>query len=311
MLAIIGASGKIGGATLDALLSYDLAAPESLVCLTSAHEGDAKRQILQSKGVAVRHATFDDPQTIETALHGCEKFFLVSSPRIEMDFGDATFGAGREKDHFAAIEAARRAGVKHIYYTSLAFANPSRSRVMEAHTRTEAYLREKWPGEWTIIREGLYNESWPLYLGHYDLGSDTREELVIAGDGPISWTSISDLGLGSALILSESSQSWAGRTVYLSNTRDPQTLEDVAKILSNILGKEIRVRVVTRAEHEKYYIDERGMQEGMIKWWAKTYDALGLQECHIHEKTLEELLQSKRRTPKPLKDTMREMLSAS
>jgi hypothetical protein len=64
-----------------------------------------------------------------------------------------------------AIDAARRAGVKHIYYTSLAFGSPSKAGVMRAHLRTEAYLATLSDLKVTVIREGLYNESWPLYLG--------------------------------------------------------------------------------------------------------------------------------------------------
>jgi hypothetical protein len=54
----------------------------------------------------------------------------------------------------------------------------------------------------TVIREGLYNESWPLYLGYFDPKGDDREEVALAGDGKISCTSIRNLGHGTALVLS-------------------------------------------------------------------------------------------------------------
>ena len=61
---------------------------------------------------------------------------------------------------------------------------------MRAHIRTEAYLHDlaqQGKTEYTIIREGLYNESWPLYFGHYwGFKSDERQEIVVAGDGPVS-----------------------------------------------------------------------------------------------------------------------------
>ena len=70
-----------------------------------------------------------------------------------MDFNDAPLWSGRELHHRRAIDAAREAGVKHIYYTSLAFANPSKASVMRAHIRTEAYLKEECDDiSWTIIR---------------------------------------------------------------------------------------------------------------------------------------------------------------
>ena len=164
MLAIIGASGKIEGAVLDAILSYQLLPASEVVGLTSGHENDSKWQSVVAKGIQVRHGNFDDSSSMEAALAGCEKFFLVSTPQIALDFFDAAPGKGREKQHFVALAAALQAGVKHVYYTSLAFRNPSKSNVMTAHERTEAWLVENWHGEgrkWTILREGLYHESWP------------------------------------------------------------------------------------------------------------------------------------------------------
>jgi uncharacterized protein YbjT (DUF2867 family) len=58
-----------------------------------------------------------------------------------MDFNNAAHGYGREKHHFAAVDAALKAGVGHIYYTSLAFGSESEAGVMQAHLRTEAYLK--------------------------------------------------------------------------------------------------------------------------------------------------------------------------
>lgn len=308
MLAIVGASGKIGGATMDALLSYHLIPASQLICLTSARNGDSKWQTLAAKGVQVRHASFDSPTSMEAALRGCDRLFLVSSPRIEMDFGNAPYGSGREKDHFVAIDAAERAGVHHIYYTSLAFANPSRAGVMVAHMRTEAYLKEKWTGGWTIIREGLYNESWPLYFGHYSVGKDERTEIVVAGDGPLCWTSIADLGLATGVVLSQPSEHWNAKVFYLSSTKDPKTLTDIAKIVSEVTGKGVKLKVTTREEHERHHIQDRGLSAGEIKWWASTYDALRDEECLIADTTLEELLQQVQKTPKPLADTVKETL---
>lgn len=311
MLAIIGASGKIGGATLDALLSYNLIPASELVCLTSSQEGSPKWTSLVSKGVSVRNATFDASASLEQALQGCTRLFLVSSPRIAMDFNYAPEGTGREKDHYTAIDAAQKAGVKHIYYTSLAFHNPSKSRVMTAHERTEAYLRKLDGVSWTFLREGLYNESWPLYLGHWKIGQDERSEVVVAGDGPISWTSIADLGLASALVLAAPVDEYAGKVVQLSNTQDPKTLTEIAEMVSSALGRKISLKVVARDEHINHHINERKLDEGHITWWSHTYDAVRDGECRVEDTTLEQLLSSKGKKPKPVQETVKEMISGT
>jgi uncharacterized protein YbjT (DUF2867 family) len=311
MLAIVGASGKIGGATLSSLLDEHLITAEQIICTTSSGPDTSKWSSLVEKGVHVRHATFDDPASMETAFAGCDRLFLVSSPRIAMDFFDAPLGSGREKDHFVALEAAKKAGVKHIFYTSLAFANPSKSNVMTAHARTEERLRqmEQEGMRVTILREGLYNESWPLYFGHYDVkGGDGRSEVLVAGDGKVSWTAIADLGLANALVLA-APEEYEGKSVYLSNTKDPKTLKEIAGLVSEAKGKRIALRVGDRNEHERFYIEERKMNEGNVRWWAATYAALNDGECEIEDTTFERLLSSRGRKPKLVEETVKAMLS--
>jgi uncharacterized protein YbjT (DUF2867 family) len=311
MLAIVGASGKIGGATLSSLLSEKLLQPDQIVCTTSSTTDSQKWKFLAEKGVQARHATFDDPSSMENAFRGCKTLFLVSSPRIRMDFNDAAHGSGREKDHFVALDSAKKAGVEHVYYTSLAFANPSKSNVMTAHERTEERLREmgKDGMKVTIIREGLYNESWPLYFGHFKVTDDERREIIVAGDGMISWTAIADLGLASALILTAPEEKYAGTTIYLSNTKNAKTLQQIAEIVSRNKGREIKLRVVERREHEDFYINSRKMDEGQVRWWAATYDALEDGECDIKDETFTKLLGKVGRKAKPVEDTVHEMLA--
>src|ERR1700753_3777524 len=124
MLAIVGASGKLGFATLNALVDNNLIPPDESVCTTSSLSGEEKLSSLRERGVQVRLANWDSQSSFESAFQGCSKLFLISSSRINKDFFDAPLGQGREADHFVALEAAKKAGVKHVYYTSLAFANP-------------------------------------------------------------------------------------------------------------------------------------------------------------------------------------------
>ena len=225
-----------------------------------------------------------------------------------MDFNDAPPGNGREAHHRAAIDAARKVGVEHVYYTSLAFGNPSTAAVMRAHIRTEAYLHELKDIKWTIIREGLYNESWPLYFGYYHgLNAEARHQVVVAGDGPISWTSIPDMAFGTAKVLAAVPGEWAEKTFYLSQNRT-WSLHDVAAIVSKVRGQEIKLRVVSRKEHESFYVDEKAMDRAAVEWWSSTYDALKKGECDIQDTTLEGILKEAGRKPKPLEETIEEML---
>jgi uncharacterized protein YbjT (DUF2867 family) len=155
------------------------------------------------------------------------------------------------------------------------------------------------------IREGLYNESWPLYFGYYDLKSDDRKEVVVAGDGLISWTSIADLGLATALVVVAPYTEYAGQTFYLSSSKSA-TLKDIATVVSKAKGKEVILKVVPSDEYVKHYVE--GRDRGAVEWWVSSYAAVDGNECYIKDDTFEKLLSSRGRIPKPVEETIREML---
>lgn len=65
---------------------------------------------------------------------------------------------------------------------------------MLAHLDTEAYLNNCGL-TYTIIREGIYSESYPLYLGPFDPSSGVCEVAIPAdGNGRSAWVSRHELG---------------------------------------------------------------------------------------------------------------------
>ncbi|KAI0884634.1 NAD(P)-binding protein [Annulohypoxylon maeteangense] len=331
-IAITGASGKLGNATLTALLTHTNHPPSSIIPLTSSHPSSPTWTSLlsQNPSLQVRHATFNDPSTFEYALRGVDKLFLVSTPHVALDFEhedgrEKEDGEGREKHHRVAIDAAVKAGVGHIYYSSLAFAwntqtqapgSTSKAGVMRAHLRTEAYLSRlsaEGKVKVTVLREGLYNESWPLYLFGYgngnDGGGDGREVVPVRGDGRVCWTGIKELGVGSALVVAAEDGGFDGRTVYLSSrARDARSLAEVAEVVGRVRGEGLGVRVVGREEYERYYIEERGGDRGAVRWWAGTYEAIRDEECEVDDPTLERLLASVGVKSKGVEECIAEMV---
>ncbi|KAJ3579225.1 hypothetical protein NPX13_g1338 [Xylaria arbuscula] len=296
-IAIVGASGKLGGATLSALLQHNLAPPSDIIALTSSSSSSSSAP---------------ESQDVHT-------LFLVSTPDIALDFGvpmdyDGTSagaekdGKGRESHHKNAIDAAVRAGVKWIVYSSLGFgfskgkgkgkgvSGESKAGVMRAHLRTEAYLRaisaEHDGVQITILREGLYNESWPLYLGYFDVAHarEERDVVVLGGDGKICWTAIHDLGVASALVLASATKS------ATEQEREEER------------GKGVKVEIVGRKEHERFYVEEKRMERPAVEWWASTYEALEDGECLVDDPVLERLLARVGLKPIPVEDTVAAMV---
>ncbi|OTB13030.1 hypothetical protein K445DRAFT_320537 [Daldinia sp. EC12] len=345
-VAIAGASGKLGGATLSALLAHSLVPASSVVALTSSQPGSSTFNSLAATapGVQVRHASFEDGASFEQALKGVDRFFLVSTPHIELDYdrrvGDGgegegeggddgkweevPDGEGREKHHRVAIDAAVRAGVKRIYYSSLAFAfdpatkagmSSSKAGVMRAHLRTEAYLASlRSSGKFdsvTIIREGLYAESWPLYLGYFSPRGtdDERTEVLLAGDGKISWTAIPDLGVANAAVLAAPDGEFDDRTFYLSvRPGAAKSMAEIAALVGAARGKEVKVKIVGRPEAERYNVKEKGLDPAAVRWWTSTYEALEEGECEIDDGTFEKLLERVGVRPQKVEEVIEKMV---
>ncbi|KAL2075293.1 hypothetical protein VTL71DRAFT_236 [Oculimacula yallundae] len=311
MLALTSCTGKLGSATLSAILTHNLIPLTNLVICTSSSTTSPLWTSLKDQGVQVRSSNFDSPSP--TTFQDCTSLYLISTPNISLDFSSAPPGSGREHAHIGAIKAAREAGVTRFFYTSLAFAGDSGAGVMRAHLRTEEFLTELQANDErvkvTIMREGLYNESWPLYLGYFNPKGDERDEVLLAGDGKISWTAIKDLGLGSALVLADRTGRYEGRTFYLSRGEGARSLSEIAKIVGEARGRDVSLKVVGREEYVDCCVN-RGVERPAVEWWSSTYAALEREECLIQDPTLDELLAGMGVKPTPVEDTVRAMLGA-
>jgi uncharacterized protein YbjT (DUF2867 family) len=90
----------------------------------------------------------------------------------------------------STLDVAKRVGIKHLYYTSLMFGTdltrhlvPSVAYVMQAHLDTEAYFARSGL-TYTVLREGLYSESYSLFTDFFDSSKDN--EVHVPGDRFIS-----------------------------------------------------------------------------------------------------------------------------
>ena len=83
-------------------------------------------------GIGVRRGHYDEPESLAPAFAGAGRLVLISSPELAAD--------RRIGHHRAAIDAAARAGVGAIAYTSFLGADAEATGVTEAHHATEAAI---------------------------------------------------------------------------------------------------------------------------------------------------------------------------
>jgi NAD(P)H dehydrogenase (quinone) len=165
MILVTGATGKLGRLIVQGLLEKGIAA-SSLAALART---PPKASDLASRGVQVRQGDYADPKSLEVALGGVDRLMFVSSSEL----------GARAPGHRNVIAAAKKAGVKHILYTSVLNADRSPMELAADHRSTEAALRESGV-PFTLLRNGWYFENYTE-----NLGSALEHGVVLgaAGDG--------------------------------------------------------------------------------------------------------------------------------
>ncbi|RWA03992.1 hypothetical protein EKO27_g11113, partial [Xylaria grammica] len=88
-----------------------------------------------------------------------------------------------------------------------------------------------------------------------------------------------------------------------------KTVGEIARLVGEAPGAESsRVQTVGRREHEKYYVEEKGLPKPAVEWWASTYEALGDGECLVDDPALETLLARVGLKPIPIEETIAAMV---
>ncbi|KAI0360620.1 NmrA-like family protein [Trametes cingulata] len=288
---ITGATGGLGAKVLKHLLKL---VPASDIVVSLYNPSGATQEIKNS-GVQIRRGDYGDPASLDEAFAGGDKLLLVSHPSYDRDF--------RVPLHKNAIDAAKRAGVQHVYYTSLAYASDSVADLMQAHLDTERYLEESGM-TYTNIREGTYSESVMYYFGLFDPAEGRDEVIIPYSDGGIAFVCKDDLGEGTAKLMTQSG--FENETVLLSGPH-AVTMKEVAEIYSRLLGRTIRLVVSTEDDFVKANLGRPGHlgEKEWLRSRATVYKAMARGEMAAVDPVLWRLLG---REPKPFEDSLRESL---
>lgn len=251
MIVITGATGKLGSAVIECLLE---GVPAAQVVVSVRKPNEAGE--LKARGVGIRRGDFDESDTLVRSFDGADRLLLISVSGIDHE--------RRAAQHRNAIRAAVKAGVGHVFYTSLLPGDGSIAFVMKAHLDTEADLKSSGL-RFTILRNGAYTEGWPLYLGDVSGG-----EAVVPGDGPVSWVSQRDLAEGTARLLLDGGR--AGETLNLTGP-EAVDLKGTADILSRVRSRPVVRRIVPVEEYVSRLV-ATGKREDFARQWATTYSGL-------------------------------------
>lgn len=236
-ILVTGALGNIGR-----LVVADLAAAGRAV---RAAEVDPSRAAAQLGDVEAVRFDFTDPATWAAAFGGVEVMFLMRPPHL----------SNIRRDMVPALEAAKQAGVRHMVLLSLQGAEHNR---MVPHAKLEAWLRESGL-TWTFVRPSFFMEN--LSGTH---APDIRERdaiIVPAGGGRTAFVAAADVAaVASAALLdpvAHRDRAWT------PTGPEALTYEEVAGILSGVLGRNIRYTRPGVLRYERHAVRDLGMPPAM------------------------------------------------
>ena len=238
-LLVTAATGQLGGKVVAQLLD---AVPASSVVATvrAAHpEGSEAMARLLSLGVEVRVADYDQPHTLDTAFAGIDRMLFVSSNDL----------VTRRAQHRNVVEAARRAGLSLVAYTSVLHADISPLALAADHRDTEALLRASGV-PFAILRNGWYTENYtamaPAAVGRGILAGS-------AGTGRIASAARADYAAAAVAVLL-STEDLSGRVFELAGD-EAYTLAELAGELSRQSGREVGYADMPEAEYCAMLVD--------------------------------------------------------
>ncbi|HEX3788372.1 MAG TPA: SDR family oxidoreductase [Pseudonocardiaceae bacterium] len=143
-IAITAATGQLGQLVVEDLLRR-VPANELVLAVRTP----AKAAAFLNRGVEVRRADYDEPDTLATAFAGVDKVLLISGSEV----------GKRVPQHTAAVHAASTAGVSHLIYTSAPFADTTTLSLAPEHKATEQVIRTSGV-PFTFLRNGWYTENY-------------------------------------------------------------------------------------------------------------------------------------------------------
>lgn len=224
-IVITGASGQYGTSATDKLIAQGRA--EDLVLVTRTPSKLAARA---AQGCEVRYGDFDRPETLAAAVADGEKMLLISGTRV----------GARVAQHRAAIDAAARAGVKHILYTSfIGIDNPDNpAEVRHDHIETERLIRASGM-VWTMLRDAHYADAIILALGPNLIQSGEWHCNAAFGREAMVWRE--DCVDCAVAVLTGT-----GHEGQIYNITGPelQTFGEVSQLLSDIVGRPVSYSAV-------------------------------------------------------------------
>jgi NAD(P)H dehydrogenase (quinone) len=244
--AVTGATGRLGGRVARRLAAAGIA--QTLLARSTSRAP-------RLPGATVLPGAYHDEEALVRALRGTDRVLMVS----------ASESPDRLRQHRTFVDAAARAGVAHLAYTSFCGAAPDATFTLARdHWHTEQHIRASGL-PFTFLRDNLYADFMPGLVG---------QDGAIRGparDGRAAVVGQDDIADAAVAVLTDPAPH-AGRVHELTGPR-ALTLTEVAATLSALTGGP--VRYVPETVEEAYASRAGyGAEDWELDAWVSTYTAI-------------------------------------
>lgn len=266
-MLVTGATGKLGSKVVEAMLTT---VPASQLAVSVRNP--EKAEGLRARGVEVRHGDFDHPETLDTAFAGIDRLLIISAD------GD---NETRVRQHTNAVEAAARAKVGFIAYTSLANARDTKMFLAPPHQAAEqAILKTGIP--YSFLRNNWYLENEASSIQGVLAGAPW---VTSAGTGKVGWALQQEYAEAAAAVLAGNGHE--NTTYELSGKLLSQ--EELVSALGTVLGKEIPVQKVDDATYADI-MNNAGVPDFVIPMLVSIQEGIREHALEIESNDFEKLL---------------------
>jgi NAD(P)H dehydrogenase (quinone) len=182
-ITVTAATGNYGRLVIEELLKRGVPASDIVAAVRTPH----KAADLADRGVQIREADYDRPETLVPAFAGADKLLLIPS----------TVYGQRYPQMQRAVTAAAEAKVGLLVYPGFVNSDTSTLRLGEEHKQTEALLRASGL-PFVLLRNGAYTEMYTDTLGQ---ALQYGAIFGAAGNDKVSAATRADLAEAAAVVL--------------------------------------------------------------------------------------------------------------
>ncbi|NEA20332.1 SDR family oxidoreductase [Streptomyces halstedii] len=251
-IVVTGATGALGRLVVEQLLA---AVPAERI--TAVVRDKEKAAEAAARGVEIRVADYDRPETLADAFRAGDRVLLISGSEV----------GRRVAQHTAVIDAAKAAGVAQLAYTGI-LGGPDADFLLAAeHKETERLILASGLPH-TFLRNGWYTENYTA-----NLAPVLAHGAVVgnAGDGRIASASRADFAAAAVAVLT--GEGHLGAAYELSGDT-AWSLDEYAAQVAAATGKEITYSRVPAAAHREILVGA-GVPEAFATILVDVDEAIG------------------------------------